>query len=704
MKELTPLFLSIIGAGAATFLFLIGIVQLLFVQYRHAHGQRVRQKILTENPHLQLVRSEENPLLPKGVLPFEAGGVLNPGAVLDTDGRVHIFYRAIGADGISRIGYASSPDGIHLDEKLDHPVFELPHESTLSDDVLRERASLSSSGGSVVGAEDPRAVLQDGRVYLTFSAFYSRADLRITLISLSLEDLRARRFNWSTPIFLSPKNGVHKNWVLFPERINGKYAILHNLHGKERDEVQIQYTDNLETFIETTPPFESIDPKKIAERPEAWHRHIRGSGTPPLRTSHGWLLLYHANDVDKGQYKLGAMLLDLLDPTKILAIAPVPILEPKLSYENEGAKFGVVYACGAVVREGVLMVYYGGSDSAVCVATTPLESFLEELKRTSTYRPFHTLTDVSRSKTNPILSPIPEHSWESIATMNAASIDIDGTIHILYRAMGSDRVSVFGYASSKDGRTIDERLPNPIYRPREVFETRHEGALENSGCEDPRLTRIGDTLYLCYTAYDGVHPPAGALATLSKEKFLKRDFSWSTPKLITPVGANDKDVCIFESTSEGKVHMLHRVEPDICLDTIALSELDNRLTASTIFMKPRPHLWDSKKIGAAGVPIKVSEGWLMIYHGIDGDKAYRLGAALLNEDGTKVLSRTNEPILEPVDVWEKRGNVPDVVFSCGSVLRGDTLFIYYGGADTVLCVATLSLKTLMQKLQLSTIA
>ena len=104
-------------------------------------------------------------------------------------------------------------------------------------------------------------------------------------------------------------------------------------------------------------------------------------------------------------------------------------------------------------------------------------------------------------------------------------------------------------------------------------------------------------------------------------------------------------------------------------------------------------------IGTAAPPIRVKEGWLFIYHGIGADKVYRLGAALLDGDtATTVLSRTDAPILEPVLPWEKKGAVDNVVFSCGVIQRGDTLFVYYGGGDTVLGVATLSKTELLKRL------
>ena len=93
-----------------------------------------------------------------------------------------------------------------------------------------------------------------------------------------------------------------------------------------------------------------------------------------MKTRLGWLLFYHAMDMhDPNRYKLGAMILDAEDPTKILYRSKVPVLEPDAYYENQGFKSGVVYSCGAVVKDDELFVYYGGADSVVCVAVANLE-------------------------------------------------------------------------------------------------------------------------------------------------------------------------------------------------------------------------------------------------------------------------------------------------------------------------------------------
>lgn len=105
-------------------------------------------------------------------------------------------------------------------------------------------------------------------------------------------------------------------------------------------------------------------------------------------------------------------------------------------------------------------------------------------------------------------------------------------------------------------------------------------------------------------------------------------------------------------------------------------------------MTPRRGKWDSKKIGIAGPPLRIKDGYLMIYHGVDQNQVYRLGAALLDRnDPNKVIARLNEPILEPELDWEINGLVPNVVFSCGGCIVNEYLYIYYGAADKHIGVA-----------------
>lgn len=332
---------------------------------------------------LDLHRSNKNPIIdPVSNSYWESEAVFNPGAVIH-NGRVHLFYRALGIDGVSRIGYASSKDGIHFDKRFPLPVY-MPetftepskHYPFTSPARLKYDRGLYPSGGGWGGCEDPRTVKIDDRIYMTFNIFNGWQSIRVGLTSIKENDLLKEHWNWSRFIFLSPPNQRHKNWVLFPEKINGKFALFHNLYNTNPSKVCIEYVDDINLPLK---PFVSPDPHLSPNRDLAWHNRTRSVGPPPIKTRYGWLLFYHAMDrSDSGRYKLGALILDLKDPRKVLYRSAYPILEPDEWYENDW-KPGIIYASGAVVKDGTLFIYYGGGDKHIGVAETNLNDFVRKL-------------------------------------------------------------------------------------------------------------------------------------------------------------------------------------------------------------------------------------------------------------------------------------------------------------------------------------
>ena len=373
-------------------LFLANIIALLFsffvigAIFGAIFSKPIRKKIVTLL-HLErlqvfkklllLEKSSHNPILRPGTNPWTAEAVLNPAAAV-LGGRTHLIYRAIGMDGVSRLGYASSPDGVLFDKRLSYPIYVAQKPRNLPGHVRRYSPVLYPSGGSWGGCEDPRMVVIDGRVYITFNMFDGWDFIRVAAISISEEDFLTEQFwKWDGPHILSKPGELHKNWVIFPEKINGKYAILHSVSPA----IDIAYRDSIED-IGTEEPFINSwvgARASLPMREDVWDSFIRSAGPPPVRTDYGWLLFYHAMDArEPSRYKLGAMILDLNDPTKVLYRSVGPVLAPDEYYENNG-KPGIVYACGAVVREGTLFVYYGGADKVVCVATSSIENFVDTL-------------------------------------------------------------------------------------------------------------------------------------------------------------------------------------------------------------------------------------------------------------------------------------------------------------------------------------
>jgi len=332
----------------------------------------------------KLEKNKKNPIISPGMYEWESAATFNPAAIL-LDGRIHLVYRAMGTNGKSVLGYASSPDGIHFDERLPFPIFiakeifnyknfHLPpkHLRKYSPNVFR-------SGGGWSGCEDPRLVIIENEIYLVYLAFEGWDSMRIAVSSLSKEHFLEHIWKWKAPKYISPQKQIHKNWVLFPEKINGKFAVLHNIHSEDNLHVRVDYINDFATFNPDETKFESPDPRAVNHKKCEWHIRARSVGPPPIKTEKGWLVLYHANDSEQpSQYKLGAMLLDLNNPSEILYRTQKSILEPNMWYENDW-KPGVIYACGAVVMNNKLFVYYGGGDKYVAVATIALNTLLDKM-------------------------------------------------------------------------------------------------------------------------------------------------------------------------------------------------------------------------------------------------------------------------------------------------------------------------------------
>jgi predicted GH43/DUF377 family glycosyl hydrolase len=287
-----------------------------------------------------------------------------------------------------------------------------------------------------------------------------------------------------------------------------------------------------------------------------------------------------------------------------------------------------------------------------------------------------------RFEGNPILEPIATHAWESRGIFNAATLFLRGGVHILYRALGHDNISRIGYAYSKDGYHIDERMPLPVFEPSKPE--------EQNGCEDPRLTLQNGRCIMAYTALGNrfLNNFQISLTFIESEDLCNRKWNWGERILPFP-GVRNKDGLILPKKIRGQYVMIHRIDPDVC---VAYSDNLKRWCDLKAVAGPRTGKWDCLKVGAAGPPIELNEGWLFIYHGVDFDKVYRLGVMILDKDyPEKVLYRSDEPILEPEKDYERFGNVHNVVFSCGNALMDDQLLVYYGGADSVLCVASFDL-------------
>lgn len=245
-------------------------------------------------------------------------------------------------------------------------------------------------------------------------------------------------------------------------------------------------------------------------------------------------------------------------------------------------------------------------------------------------------------------------------------------------------LSYIRIARSKDGRnfTVDEK---PFIYP--------SISLEIFGIEDPRITKIEDTYYIYFSAVS----PAGVGEVLVKTK----DFH-NVEHCGMIFAPENKDVLIFPEKINGKYYALHRPVPKATGNPeVWIAESDNLLYWGNHrqLFGLRDGMWDNGRIGGGTVPIKTEKGWLEIYHGASREDRYCLGAVLLDlNDPSKILARSEKPILEPEADYEINGFFGNVVFSCGALVEGDKVKIYYGVADTSMACAELSLEEIVDSL------
>lgn len=628
-------------------------------------------------------RYDKNPILvPSKDHSWEAEAVFN-GCPVQTGKEIFLLYRAMSRPHyhttaktrlmVSDIGIAESKDGINFHN--------------------RKRFVIPQYEWERFGVEDPRVTKLDNKYYIFYTALSTyppnAEGIKIGLaVSKDLKTCQEKHL-------VTPFNA--KAMALFPEKINGTIWTILTVHT-DRPPAKIclaSFEKESDLWSETYwqkwyKNFEKYS-LPLQRRPED---HIE-VGAPPIKTGYGWLIFYsYIRDYfsPKRLFGIEAVLLDLKNPFKIIARTNYPILVPEEYYERIGHVPNVIFPSGAMIQNDLIYLYYGATDTTCALVFISLSDFFKKLlsQGKSSFK-------FLRAKENPIISSKKENNWEAKATFNPATIYLQGKVHILYRAQSDDNTSVFGYATSIDGTHIDFRPPKPVYVPREPFEQKLTPG-GNSGCEDPRLTKIGNTIYMLYTAFDGKNPSRVALTSILEKDFLGQKWNWAKPVLISPPDEDDKDACLFPEKIKGKYVIIHRAGDDIDLSFHSDLNFDgSEWLEEYRWIAPRKGMWDSRKVGIAAPPIKTKEGWLVLYHGVSDDGVYRVGAVLTDfYDLTKIISRTDEPIFEPETEYEKVGQIPHVVFPCGAVVLGENIFMYYGGADKVVGVATGAIEKLLK--------
>jgi len=291
-------------------------------------------------------------------------------------------------------------------------------------------------------------------------------------------------------------------------------------------------------------------------------------------------------------------------------------------------------------------------------------------------------------KGNPILTK-EDIPFPAEAVYNAGATKYKGKYILLLRILQLNTISCFGLAESKDGFNFK-------VRKKPVMKKAEHGPFafyEERGIEDPRITKIGDTYYITYSAYCGIGFRTGLAKTKDFEKFERIG-------LITDVCY--RNTVLFPKKIKGKYVRFTRPNYAYRVGTwISYSpDLIYWGDAKALMMPNHINIWENHKVGPGAPPIETPEGWLCIYHAttqtMDG-QIYRLGCALLElNNPEKVIGIADQFILSPDAVHERIGYVHNVVFTCGAIPEPDgTLKIYYGAADQCMNVATAKIDDLI---------
>ncbi len=324
--------------------------------------------------------------------------------------------------------------------------------------------------------------------------------------------------------------------------------------------------------------------------------------------------------------------------------------------------------------------------------------------------------------------------FENEAVFNPAAVRVDDDVHLFYRAVREGNYSSVGHCKLEGPLKVVERKKKPILFPERKYEAQ--------GIEDPRITKIEDTYYLTYSAYDRVNV-LGAVATTTNLKTFKK-LKIITPKftyreykhfieccngisekylyhykifkehglgreLSRKLYVWDKNLMFFPKKINGKFALLHRIHPGIQIVFFDdFRELTNDFwedymmnLENHIVMDPKlAH--ESSHIGGGCPPIETKEGWVIIYHAAEDTPhgfIYHASAALLDlKNPKKELARLPHPLISPTYKWEKEGIVNNIIFPSGAVVFDNKLYIYYGAADMRVAVASVNMDELIKAL------
>ncbi len=294
-------------------------------------------------------RHKKNPILTRHDVPYPVATVHNAG-VVKHDGRYVMLFRSHRRNGRSIIGLAESDDGFSFRVRPE------PFLTPSTEGVFGEYEEF--------GVEDLRIAALEGAYLLTYSV-YSRHGVRIALA-------RTRDFKRVERIALISQPDM-RNVVIFPQKINGRYARLDRPHSEISPwSIHISYSPDLVHWGDS----------RVVMKPETYHwdQLKIGPGATPFMTDAGWLHIYHGvfETMAGAVYRLGVALHDRDDPARIVGVADQWILQPEDPWETTGYVPNVVFTCGAVPEnDGTVKIYWGGADTVMCAGSARIRDLVE---------------------------------------------------------------------------------------------------------------------------------------------------------------------------------------------------------------------------------------------------------------------------------------------------------------------------------------
>jgi beta-1,2-mannobiose phosphorylase / 1,2-beta-oligomannan phosphorylase len=328
-------------------------------------------------------RNPNNPIITAGLYPWRMAATFNPG-VLYEDGKFFLYERT--ASGFRPfhcyIGLLESRDGVHFQHVSDQPVF-----------------TPEMAGSKYGSVQDPRVVKIEHTYFMTyayrpftwsinptgvgvfeghetdFPGFDGDSSKNQTRTGIAVSD---DRLHWRHHAWVNDLDVDDRDVILFPEKIDGQYVVLRRPR-KFVGTMQSQ-EDHPGIFISHSPDLTTwSEPERVIAPQYAWEGNRIGGSTPPIKTEQGWLVFYHGVEtVDPAYrrvcYRMGAMMLDLKDPRRVLARTEQFLMEPETYYEKFGSVIpNVIFPTGCVVKEGLIYLYYGVCDTAIALATARLD-------------------------------------------------------------------------------------------------------------------------------------------------------------------------------------------------------------------------------------------------------------------------------------------------------------------------------------------